>query len=548
MKSYHSLLTAELMRNCDNHTINTLAIPSQALMERAARGVVTYMEDHTSTYFHSGNRVLVLCGSGNNGGDGFAVARFLQEGTYGSARQVSVCYVGKLNADGSPDQTKMSHECARQYDYARKALIPIFSPRHAAHSLAQADAIVDALFGIGLDRPITGEIAELILAVNQRHAPVLSVDIPSGIHSDTGAVMGTAIQATTTVTMQAFKQGLLLYPGADFAGELVLCDIGVDLSPAVNHPVRLADHNLLRHIMRPRNRRTHKGSYGQIALVCGSYAMGGAAVLAAKAALRSGAGLVRVITPECNREILQISVPEAILTCYDPQHLDLKQLTSVLAHCDGAVIGCGLGTSASSATLLGALLDSLPIRPDFPVLLDADALNLISKNPWMWQTALLTEGKSQVILTPHPMEAARLTGYTVGQILTDPINVAKELASLRGVTVVLKDAHTVIAAPDGETWVCPFGNAGMAKGGSGDVLAGIIGALAVQNRKEIPSVSLAMIAAAGVALHGIAGDTASNIHGEYAVTPSDLILAISPVTRDFSLTSTVISFMDATDV
>ncbi len=548
MKS-NLLLTGKLMKSCDDHTINSLAIPSQVLMERAARGVVTHMEAHASSYFADGDHVLVLCGGGNNGGDGFAVARFLHEGTYGTARRVSVCYVGKLTPDGLPDQTKMSPECARQYDYVRLLLIPIYTPSQVTHSMAHANVIVDALFGIGLDRPITGETEALIHAANERHVPVVSVDIPSGIHSDSGKILGTAIKATVTVTMQALKQGLLLYPGADFAGELVLCDIGVDLTPAHDHPVRLADRDLLSDMMSPRSRRTHKGSYGQIALVCGSYAMGGAAVLAAKAALRSGAGLVRVVTPECNREILQIAVPEAILTCYDPAHLDLKKLTSVLADCDGAVIGCGFGTSPEASVLLQTLLDALPIRPDYPVVLDADALNLISKNPWMWQSSLLTEGCGQVILTPHPMEASRLTGTAVGQILTDPLHTAQSLASDHGVTVVLKDAHTVIAAPDGKTWLCPFGNAGMAKGGSGDVLAGIIGALAVQRRENIKNgLPLAHVAAAGVVLHGLAGDAAAEIHGEYAVTPSDLIHSLGTVPRDFSHTNTVISFTDTTDV
>ena len=197
---------------------------------------------------------------------------------------------------------------------------------------------------------------------------------------------------------------------------------------------------------------------------------------------------------------------------------------------------------------MGTLLDALPIRPDYPVVLDADALNLISQNPWMWQSTLLTEGCGQVIVTPHPMEMSRLTGVAVGQLLADPMAAAQTSASDHGVTVVFKDAHTVIAAPGGETWLCPFGNAGMAKGGSGDVLAGIIGALAVQNRSRIPSVSLGMIAAAGVVLHGLAGDAAAKLHGEYAMTPSDLIRNLGTVTRDLSHTDTVISFLDTTDI
>ncbi len=542
MKAKTPVLTADLMRRCDTHTINTLGIPSQALMERAAQGVVKYMEANANVFFASGSRVLVLCGSGNNGGDGFAAARFLHEGTVGKPREVSVCYCGALTAEGSPDTTKMSVECARQYDYLRSMLIPVFSPAQVEHSLSHADVVVDALFGIGLDRPITGVLAELINAVNGRHIPVLAVDMPSGIHSDTGAVMGTAIRATATVTMQALKVGQLLYPGADFCGDIKICDIGVDLTPAAEHTVCLADREVLAAMMPSRNRRTHKGTYGQIALVCGSHGMGGAAILATKAALRTGAGLVRAVTPECNREIMQISVPEAVLSCYASEASDLKALTRARATCDGVVIGCGLGTSNEALTLLGAWLDALPIRPDFPVVLDADALNLISKNPWLWQTRLLTEGRRQVIMTPHPMEMARLTGKTVGEVLSSLTDTAVDFAKEHDVTVVLKDAHTVIASPDGETYLCPFGNAGMAKGGCGDVLAGIIGALSVQRRDDIGhGLTLSDVAAAGVVLHALSGDAAAELYGEYAMTPTDIIECIGRVTQGFSHSGTVIN-------
>lgn len=529
------ILTAELMRRCDTYTINTLAVPSRVLMEQAARGVVAYLEDKSSLYFATGDRVLILCGGGNNGGDGFAVARFLHEGTYGKPRRVSVCYCGRLSPDGSPDKNHMSVECARQYDYVRQMLIPIFSPAQVAHSLSHADAVVDALFGIGLDRPISGALGELIHAVNTRHVPVLAVDMPSGIHSNTGAVMGVALRATATVTMQALKAGQLLYPGADFCGDIRVCDIGVDLTPAAEHRTFLADESRLTAVMPARSRRTHKGTYGRLALVCGSYGMGGAAILSARAALKSGAGLVHAITPECNRLIMQVSVPEAVLSCYDPVTPDLKALTSLLDACDGAVIGCGLSTSPEALTLLGGLLDALPIRPDYPVVLDADALNLISKHPWLWDTRLLTEGRGQVVMTPHPMEMARLTGMTVGELLSDPSDAAATFAEAHGVTVVLKDAHTVIAAPDGTRYICPFGNAGMAKGGCGDVLAGIIGSLAVQRRDALGGeLALVDVAAAGVALHAMAGDAAADEQGEFAVTPSDIVEHLGRVTRGFS--------------
>ncbi|MBE6559253.1 MAG: NAD(P)H-hydrate dehydratase [Ruminococcaceae bacterium] len=536
---YTPILTADLMRQCDSHTINTVGVPSQALMERAARGVVAYLLAHPQVFPVNEGNVLVLCGSGNNGGDGFAVARFLHEA---GITHVSVCYGGKRTTDGTPDKTRMSVECARQYEYVQRMLLPIFAPTQTDHCLSRAEVIIDALFGIGLDRPIEGELAALISAINQFSVPVLAVDIPSGIHGDTGEVMGTAVKATATVTMQALKQGLLLYPGADYAGNIHVCDLGIDLTPAESSHVHLADYALIRAVLHPRARRTHKGTYGRLALVCGSHGMAGAAVLAGKGALRSGAGLIQVITPECNRTVLQSTLPEAIISCYDSVSPQLKKLTDAVKDADGLVIGCGLGTSSTSLAVLETLLSMCPVRKDFPVVLDADALNLMSGHPRLWETPLLKEGANQVILTPHPAEMSRLTGASVTDILRDPVGAAVSLSARRGVTVLLKDAHTIIASPDGKIFLCPFGNAGMAKGGSGDILAGILGAMAVQCRKDIENrLTLTEIAAAAAALHGMAGNLAAESRGEISMTPSDLVNAISEVTKELSHTQTAVS-------
>ena len=533
------ILTSALMRECDEYTINTLGIPSQILMERAAQGVVKYLKTFNDL-FPIQNHILVLCGGGNNGGDGFAVARLLVEQKLSSA---SVCYVGRLTANGLPDEIRMSTECARQYKKAVACGIPVHPLSESESLLRSADLIIDAVLGIGLDRPVEGALAALFHAVNATGKPVLAVDIPSGIHGDTGHVMGTAIQATATVTMQALKQGLLLYPGADYAGNLHICDIGVDMTPAEHNRTHLADHALIREVLPPRDRRSHKGTYGRLALLCGSHGMAGAAILSAKGGLRSGAGLIQVITPECNRTILQSNLPEAIVSCYDSASPCLKNLTAAIKDADGLVMGCGLGTSATSLTVLETLLSVCPVRENFPVILDADALNLIAKHPRLWETPILKDGARQVILTPHPAEMSRLTGTSVSDILQDPIAAAKSLAERRGVTVLLKDAHTVIASPDGEIFLCPFGNAGMAKGGSGDVLAGILGAVAVQNRHRIPSgLAAAEIAASAAALHGWAGNLAAREWGEISMTPSDLADTISKVTQRLSHTRTDISY------
>ena len=541
MTEHTKLLTSEIMAECDRYTIQTLGIPSRTLMERAAGGVVSYMKNHPDTFPLADSHVVVLCGSGNNGGDGFAVARFLSQTP---SVRVSVCYIGKKLPCGSPDQSHMSLECARQYQLLKETLVPIFAPTHMEEVFPTAQVVVDAMLGIGLDREIQGELADLIHLVNTQNLPTLAVDIPTGVCANTGKILGHAIKATATVTMQALKVGMLLYPAADFCGDIGVCDIGVDLTPARDVTTYLAHESLLRQVMPPRRRRSHKGTYGQVALVCGSEEMCGATILCAKGALRSGAGLVRVVTPTVNKTALHVAIPEALVSCYDAQNPLPQALLQTISTCDGAVIGCGLGTSDASAEMLKALLDNLPIDESFPVVLDADALNLLALHPDLWGCRLLRKGCNQVAITPHPMEFARLTGASVGDILDNPMMYASGFAKDTGVVVVLKDAHTVTASPDGQVFICPYGNAGMAKGGCGDVLSGMLGSLLVQNRQNIgKSLPLCDIAGAGVVLHALSGDMAAEMYGEYALTPSDLADASWAVTQKLSQTSSSISFI-----
>jgi NAD(P)H-hydrate epimerase len=365
--------------------------------------------------------------------------------------------------------------------------------------------------------------------------PVLAVDIPSGIHADTGEVMGVALPAVATVTMQALKAGLLLYPGADFCGEITVADLGIELSPAKVPFARLADKTLLRRVMPPRKRRSHKGTYGWVVLLCGSEGMSGAAVLATRAALRSGAGLARVLTPACNRAVLQTAAPEAIVSVYDT-----PEKAAGYAEGDALVLGCGLGVSDLSREALRAVLNIRPNECATPAVLDADGINHAVKDPSLWGDLLAHH--RQVIVTPHPVEMSRLCGKSVPAILADPTGVALEFARTWGVTVVLKDAHTVIASPTGELFICAAGNAGMATGGSGDALAGIIGSLLAQNHTRIGTdLTVAEIAAAGVYLHAKAGDLAALELGEYGMLPGDLIDRIPLACRDLSHSTTIVN-------
>ncbi len=545
------VLTAAEMRLCDAATIRG-GVPSRVLMERAARAVARYLllrEDLFPRGDAPRDGVLVLCGGGNNGGDGFAVARFLSDGSLGKERMVAVMYVGRWNKlDCVPDETGMSEECRVQYRLATDAGISVLAPDHIRSVLSKAAVVVDAMLGIGLSSPVRGVVPEVIEAVARSGRPVLALDIPTGIRADDGAVMGRALPARATVTVQALKAGLLLYPGADYCGELAVADIGID-SYATPAGMHLADEALLGHVLPPRARRSHKGSYGRVALLCGSRGMSGAAVLATRAALRAGAGLCEVMTPEENRTVLQITAPEAIVTAYDAAMPDrgahLKLLRGVCERASVLVIGCGLGRSAEALATLHAVLELLP--EDRPVVLDADALNLLSEDESLWQTRLLSSPKKRVVITPHPAEMARLCAHgapddrTMAVILEDTPAAAARFAERHGVTVVLKDAHTVVASPDGARYICTAGNAGMATGGSGDALAGILGALLGQ--VHAPDRTLGQIAAAGVYLHAAAGDLAAEERGEHGMLPSDLVEAIPLVTKGLSDSKTKITSM-----
>lgn len=521
------ILTAAEARRLDESITRDHGIPSRTLMERAAAALVRCLTERTDLFPRG--QVLVLCGGGNNGGDGFAAARQLACGEGCVPTPVAVLYLGRLSPDGNPDTTRMSAECAHQYHRAVEAGVPIYPPEALDSLLPQCASVLDAVFGIGLQRPIEGVTAQVLASIDRSGLPVLAADLPSGVSADSGEVLGVALRAAMTVTMFTLKPGLLLYPGADLCGEIAVADLGAPpieesiLGAGLRPYAHLADEVLLRHILPPRPRRTHKGDYGRLSLVCGSVGMAGAAALVAEAALRSGVGLARVITPEGNRTILQTSLPEAVLTLYG-------QDAPALPPADGYVVGCGLGQSAEARQVLEAVLSlSCPV----PTVLDADALNLIAAHPELWNAPLLTHPERCIVLTPHPAEMARLTGRSVSDILRDLPTAARTLAAQRGVTVVLKDAHTVVATPDGELYISIAGNAGMAKGGSGDLLAGIIGSLLTQCRFRMAKgkLSPAQVAAAGVYLHGAAGDLAAERLGEYGMFPSDILRMLPEVTR-----------------
>ena len=492
------ILNAAEMKAADEKEISS-GTPSRILMERAARAALDVLKAHFPT-----EKVLFLCGNGNNGGDGLAMARFFAE----EGGNALVCYAGAWKND-VPDTDKMSTECARQL-----ALLPPSLPIQRELVLDGVSAVVDALFGIGLTRNIEGMHADLIHRINKSGIPVLAIDIPSGVNADTGAICGAAICAAHTVAMAAYKFGHCLFPGTTFCGKLHVADIGIPVPQSAAHLLTEADLTRLP----PRPPRSHKGTFGRVLIIGGSYGMSGAAYLAAKAAYRAGAGLVEIFAPEANRVIYQTQLPEALLTLYDPESLDKNALRAAIDRADAIAIGMGLG----DAPVVTKLVDTVLAHAKTTVVMDADALNELARGGEI--RARLATQKSPLIFTPHLGEAARLLNCSIPQIAADPVGIATQASRTFAAVTVLKDALTVIS--DGvHLSLNTKGNNGMATGGCGDVLAGVIAALLAARMSPFAAAEL------GVLIHALAGDRAAELHGMHGLMASDIIDALPLVFR-----------------
>lgn len=490
------VLNSQEMKCCDNYTIEKVGLPSMVLMERAALAVVREALSCGCDL----KRVLVVCGTGNNGGDGMAVARLLYE----KGIPVDVYLAG--------EEEKCSAQAAAQLGILRAiGLEPVSKMPSSEYTM-----IVDAIFGIGLTREVTGDYAQCIRMVNESEAFVLSVDVPSGINADDGRVMGVAVKADVTVSFAYEKIGLLLYPGAGYAGRVSVQDIGINCRGLETPPpvYTYGKEDLERLPKRPAY--SNKGSFGKVLLVAGAANMAGAAYLSAKAAYRMGAGLVRIYTGETNRHILQNLIPEAVLTTYKEEEASLEALKESLKWADVAAIGPGLGKSFTALRVLEYVLKNAQI----PLIIDADGLNLLAGHP-EW----LKEHKQQVIITPHLGEMSRLTGKEISDISSDLLHTAAEFARENELTCVLKDARTVVATPDQRIYINRTGNNGMATGGSGDVLTGVITGLIAQH------MPVEEAAAFGVFLHGMAGDAAAKRCGMYGLMAHDLVDSISEILK-----------------
>ncbi|HEY5618209.1 MAG TPA: NAD(P)H-hydrate dehydratase [Vicinamibacterales bacterium] len=502
------ILNAAQMREADRFTIEDIGIPSFVLMENAGRQVVSAIE----TAFESRleGRVAVLCGRGNNGGDGFVVARTLiQRGidtvvfiigsvsdVRGDAR-LNLDILGRLGVtvvEIGDEQTWELH----------------FS------EISQCSLIVDAIFGTGLKAALGGMMETVVADVNASGIPIVSIDLPSGLSADTPQLVGDCVDASMTVTLAAPKLPLVLPPGETHAGDVVIADIGIpsEVLDGLEGPhIELLTPEQMRPLVEPRAPDSHKGDFGRVTIVAGSRGKTGAAHLAAMGALKSGAGLVTVATPASCLTTVAAMAPEYMTEALSDTKNGTVAAAAIEAvlelHHDVVACGPGLGRDAAVAEFVRILLE----RSTVPLVLDADALTVLADDP----SGLVGREERDIIITPHPGEMARLVGSSVEEVQANRIEVASQFAATRHLYVVLKGHRTIIATPEGHIFINPTGNPGMATGGTGDLLTGMIAAWLAQLLDAEAACRLAVF------LHGAAGDLAEISVGQVAMTATDLM-------------------------
>lgn len=501
------VLTAAEMKKCDETAIKEYGIGSLVLMERAA------LETANAVIRKYGKDIYVgvMAGSGNNGGDGIAIARILHE----SGIRVEINMVGEAK--------KLTEETKIQLEIAKKLQIPIsYCVEHTLY-----DVIIDAIFGIGITRAVEGKYRKAIEEINASKAKVVAVDIPSGVNTDNGSIMGCAVKADMTVTFAYRKIGIMLYPGASCAGEVVCVPIGIPnvitnkkRTGVVTFTEKETDLTLPN-----RSSSGNKGTFGKVLFVAGSRSMGGACQLSALAAYRIGAGMVRVFTAEENRESLLRKLPEAIVDTYQDQddegvigEAERRTLVDGIAWADVIAIGPGLSLSNRAQDLLRTVFECC----GKPLVMDADALNILAKDDTLLERLRFGRRKTDtdIVLTPHLGEFSRLTKCPVSEIKKDMLGACKAFTKKYDVSLVCKDARTIVTKRGKLIYLNSSGNDGMATAGAGDVLTGIVSGLLAQGMSGFEA------AVIGTYAHGLAGDDARNNASAYFIMAQDIINAL----------------------
>ena len=491
------ILTAKQLKETDAATIQHQGITSPELMERAAEQCVEWLEKNISI----DHKIKIVCGQGNNGGDGLAIARLLIEKQYNIELSV-VRYSEKCSEDFLANEDKILEDEITD-------ILDICTPEQLDIEKGSNEKIIliDAIFGTGLNKPVEGFVAEVIEKMNVSGYPIIAIDIPSGLFADdnTGN-KGKIIKAGHTLSFQMPKLSFMFADNFQYVGDFSILDIGLDERSIEQQSTNnyFITEEIAKTIYTPRQKFSHKGTCGHALLVAGSYGKMGAAVLAAKAGLRAGAGLITTHVPKCGYEIIQTSVPEAMVNIDSNEHFLTDNIH--LESFNAIGVGPGLGTEKQSQNILKLLIQN----SQNPIVLDADALNILSENK-TWISFL----KAESILTPHPKEFGRLAGNTTTGF--DRYALQKEFSIKNKVYVVLKGAHTSVSCPDGTVYFNSTGNPGMATAGSGDVLTGIITGLLAQAYSPKDACML------GVYLHGLAGDIAAKKLSEEAMVAGDII-------------------------
>ncbi len=510
-------ITPEEMRRVERRFTAETGTPSLTLMERAAARVA----DAALPYLQNGGRLLAVCGAGNNGGDGLAAARILLE-------RLPDLFATVWRLPGVP-----SAETAVQWEKLsafQGRLDTVIVENEVPEVPAGTACALDAMFGTGLSRPLAGAARAAAERLNASGVPVVAVDIPSGINGLTGypPVGGrdaAAVRAAATVTFHRPKLGLCLGDGPEYSGRVIVGDIGIP--PEWDDAKGMAVMEPGDRLLPPRRRNTHKGTYGRLLVLAGSFGMAGAAAVCATAALRSGAGLVTVACPREIVPTLQALCPCATCLPLDETDVDAawEALQPALERAEALAAGCGLGREALAVGLTKRLFPWLR-QHELPAVLDADALNLLAMRTGSIPEKDDSSFPEAIVLTPHIGEAARLLGVSAEQITADPVSAARTLRMRYGGAVVLKGATSVLIASDGGA-LNLFGTPAMAKGGSGDALAGVLGALLAG--REVYGLSGVRLLQTACALHGLAGKAAAERYGERGMLATDLCEALGGV-------------------
>jgi NAD(P)H-hydrate epimerase len=473
--------TADQVRALDRYAVEQLRVPGYALMTRAGEAAVRVLRE----CWPAARRVVVVCGPGNNGGDGYVLARLARE------LQIDVYTVALAETDTLEGD-------------ARQACDDFVAAGGATHPwdaacLDGADVVVDAIFGVGLSRPVEGKIAQVIRAINACKAARFALDIPSGLDADSGDVLGVAVVADRTLTFVGLKIGFYLGAAPDYTGSICFDDLGLpaEAIASVGIAAQRIDENAIARVLAPRRRTAHKGDHGRVLVIGGGVGMGGAARLVGEAALRVGAGLVTVATRAENVAAILAGRPELMCRGVESR----QEIETLIGRTDVIAVGPGLGQDEWAQSMFEAVLAAGKLT-----VLDADALNLLAKSP---------QSHQQWIITPHPGEAGRLLQWTTAEIQADRLTAVRALAGRYGGVVVLKGAGTLVVGQDTFVSVCDRGNPGMAAPGMGDVLTGVVAGIAAQ------TANLDEAARIGVLVHAMAGDLAAR-RGQRGLLASDL--------------------------